>query len=257
MDTAERFARLVAGDGPIRVDDGALLIAAHLDPSVEVTREQGRLDRLADSVREPTLDGVRHRLFDELGFAGDRTTYYDPRNSLLPAVLDRREGIPISLAVLTMAVARRVSVPIDGVAMPGHFLLRDRVDTSVFVDPFAGGVELDRAGCEARFHEIEGADAPFDPGWLEPTPDRAILARMLANLRAIHGRAGNRADLSRVLHLVTLLPDTGEDAARELAAILVAQGRFDLAAAVHEQLADAGSDGDDRARATSLRARLN
>jgi regulator of sirC expression with transglutaminase-like and TPR domain len=200
---------------------------------------------------------VCHLLFEELGFAGDRTTYYDPQNSLLPAVLDRRRGIPISLAVLTMAVARRVAVPVDGVGMPGHFLLRDRVDHGVFLDPFAGGLELDRAGCEARFHQIQGRDAPFDPSWLEPTPARAILARMLANLAAVHGRAGDRGDLSRVLHLVTILPDSGEEEARQLAAALVAHGRFDRAAAVHDRLAETGAEGEDRARATSLRALLN
>jgi len=257
MEVADRFARLVAGDASIPVDEGALLIAAHLDADIDPTHERGRLDQLATTVREPTLDGVRRRLFDELGFTGDRTTYYDPRNSLLPAVLDRRRGIPISLAVITMAVARRVSVPLDGVGMPGHFLLRDRVDREVFIDPFAAGIELDRAGCRARFHEIQGPDAPFDPDWLEPVPARAVLARMLGNLRAIFARSGDRTRLGRVLHLVTLLPDTGEDEARQLAAVLVAQGQFDKAAAVHDRLAEVGGDDRDRARAASLRARLN
>jgi regulator of sirC expression with transglutaminase-like and TPR domain len=257
MDGAARFAGFVAGDQPIAVDEGALLIAAHLDPGIEVARERRRLDHLADSVREPTLDGVRRRLFDDLGFVGDRATYYDPRNSMLPSVLDRRKGIPISLAVLTMAVAARVSVPLDGVGMPGHFLLRDRVDDQVFIDPFDRGLELDRAGCEARFRQIQGPEAPFDPGWLEPTPARGILARMLANLRAVYGRTGDRGGLLGVLELVTALPESGDEDARMLASALAARGRFDEAASVHERLAGDGADGDDRAQATSLRARLN
>lgn len=250
MEVADRFARLVAGDGPILVDEGALLIAAQLDRGVDPDAERGRLDQLAASVRQPTLDGVRHLLFDDLGFVGDRATYYDPRNSLLPAVLDRRRGIPIALAVVTMAVARRIGVPVDGVGMPGHFLLRDRVDPEVFIDPFAGGRELDRAGCERRFREIQGPDAAFDPTWLEPTPGRAVLARMLANLRAIFARRRSRDELGRVLRLVVALPGSDEEAARRLAGLLVAQGRFDQAADVHELLGD-------RSRALSLRARLN
>jgi regulator of sirC expression with transglutaminase-like and TPR domain len=256
MDVVEQFALLVAGENPILVDEGALLIAAHLEAGVEPKRERDRLDGLAASVREPTLDGVRQLLFDDLGFAGDRHTYYDPRNSLLPAVLDRRLGIPISLAVLTMAVARRVGAPLDGVGMPGHFLLRDRVDHHVFIDPFAGGVELDRTGCERRFREIQGPGADFEPAWLEPTPARAILARMLANLRAIHGHRGDRGPLCRVLELLVHLPDSGDEEARQLAAALVALGRFDEAAAVHDRLAGEGDD-EDRSRATKLRARLN
>lgn len=253
QDAVERFARLVAGGDPIAVDDGALLIAAALDPDVAPEDERLRLDHLAASVREPTLDGVRHLLFDDLGFSGDRTTYYDPRNSLLPDVLDRRQGIPITLAVLTMAVARRVGAPVDGVGMPGHFLLRDRVDHRVFIDPFWGGVELDRAGCERRFRQVQGPDAAFDPTWLEPTPERAILARLLANLRAIHERQGSRDELARVLDLLNRLPGRTDDDARRLANVLASQGRFDEAASVHEDL----SSEDDRRQASQLRARLN
>jgi regulator of sirC expression with transglutaminase-like and TPR domain len=253
MDVADRFALLVAGPDPIRVDEGAVLIAAGLDPAVDPDHERRRLDRLADAVRQPTLDGVRHLLFDDLGFRGDRSTYYDPRNSLLPAVIDRRLGIPISLAVLTMGVARRVGAPVDGVGMPGHFLLRDRVDHGVFIDPFSGGVELDRAGCERRFRAIQGPGATFDPGFLEPTPEPAILARMLANLRAIHARSGDRGALADVLVLITRLPGSGDDERRQLAAVLAAQGRFGEAAAVHDDL---GGDDDGR-QAARLRARLN
>lgn len=257
MDATGSFARLVAGSGPAPVDEGALLIAARLDPSVRLEAERERLDRLAGSVGEPTLDGVRRLLFRDLGFTGDRVTYYDPRNSLLPAVVDRRRGIPVSLAVVALGVARRVNVPLDGVGMPGHFLLRDRVDPSVFIDPFARGAVLDRAACERRYHEVRGPEAPFDPAWLEPVPDRAILRRVLHNLRLVHEREGHGAELVAVLELLAVLPDGSVEEDRALATALTARGRFGEAAAVHDRLAGAGGDADDRARATRLRARLN
>lgn len=239
MDAAQRFGELVSGDDWIPVDEGALLIALQLDGDRDLDHERQRLDAIAAQVREPTLDGLRHLLFDDLGFTGDRASYYDPQNSMLPAVLDRRLGIPISLSVLMIAVGRRIGVPLDGVGMPGHFLLRDRVDPEVFIDAFAGGRELDRAACEAM---VDG----FDPAWLEPVPPRAILMRMLNNLRAIYSR-GHRAQLVKVLELATLLSATEAPA---YAAVLVAQGRFDKAADVYDTL-------DERDRANALRARLN
>jgi regulator of sirC expression with transglutaminase-like and TPR domain len=250
VDAIDQFADLVAGENWIAVEDGALLIAAHLDETVVVDEQRTRLDDLADRVREPTLDGLRRLLFDQVGLAGDRRTYHDPRNSLLPAVLDRGQGIPLSLAVVTMAVGRRVGVPLDGVAMPGHFLVRDRVDTTVFIDVFDGGRELDAAACVVLFHRLRGEVESFDPSWLEPVPPRPILARMLMNLRLAFGRERDRESLRRTLHLLTLMPQSGDEEARELAAVLTAQGRFDLAAEVYDQL-------DDLDRSLALRARLN
>src|SRR5258706_13186235 len=140
---AARFAALLAGPGEgLPLDEAALLIAAHADRSVDVEAQLGRLDRLAAAVPAPTLDGLRALLFRDLGFRGNRVDYYDPRNSLLHHVLDRRTGIPITLAVVMMEVGRRVGVPMWGVSMPGHFLVRDKVDTRVFVDPFDAGAVL-------------------------------------------------------------------------------------------------------------------
>ena len=203
----ERFAAVVSGPEPeLALDEAALLVAAHADPDVDVDVELGRLDGLAEQVSEPTLTGVRRLLFRDLGFSGNAVDYYDPRNSYLHEVLERRTGIPISLAVVLMEVGRRLSVPLDGVSMPGHFLVRDKVDPDVFVDPFARGAILDRAGCEARFHDVHGADARFDPAFLEPVGRRVIVTRMLANLEGIAGRRGDTAMLEWVWQLQAALP---------------------------------------------------
>src|SRR5690606_13265031 len=117
-------------------------------------------------------------LFRSLGFAGDVEDYGNPRNSLLDSVLDRRRGIPITLAVVLIEVARRAGVALEGVGMPGHFLVRAAGDGELFADPFHG-VVLDRAGCEKLFAALHGPRARFRDRFLDPVGPRAILARML------------------------------------------------------------------------------
>src|SRR5437868_11531873 len=194
MDPTEHFVELVNGPEPaLPLDECGLLIAAHAKPDLDVAGQLARFDALADDVSEPTLDGLRRLLFRDLGFAGNEEDYFDPRNSYLDDVLERRTGIPISLAVVMMEVGRRVGVPLSGVSMPGHFLVRDKVDPEVFVDPFARGIVLDRRGCQLRFHGVHGVAATFDQAFLEPVGRRAIVDRMLANLEAIAGTTGDRS----------------------------------------------------------------
>jgi regulator of sirC expression with transglutaminase-like and TPR domain len=196
MDVTTRFAQLVVGpEESLPLDEAALLIAAHAHPDLDVDGQLARLDAIASDVRDPTLDGLRRLLFRDLGFSGNAVDYYDPSNSYLNDVLDRRTGIPISLAVLMLEVGRRVGVPLSGVSMPGHFLVRDKVDPEVFVDPFARGAVLDRRGAEARFHVVQGPGAVFDPSFLEPVGRLAIVSRMLANLEGVARSRVDRAML--------------------------------------------------------------
>ena len=147
-DPTARFAALVARkDQPLPLDEALLLIAVHADPAVDVAAQQERLDDLAAGVSEPSVSALSHRLFTEMGLAGDRATYYDPQNSLLPAVLDRRLGIPITLGVVAMEVGRRCGVVLEGIAMPGHFLVRPSSEPDLYVDVYDGGRELDLSGC--------------------------------------------------------------------------------------------------------------
>jgi regulator of sirC expression with transglutaminase-like and TPR domain len=178
------------------------------------------------------LDGLRHRLFDAEGFAGNTADYHDPRNSLLPHVLTRRLGIPISLAVVCMEVGRRAGVPIEGVGMPGHFLIRP-TGTATLLDPFARGAELTVADCEARYRELGGA-APFGPHLLSTTPTQAILIRMLENLRAAFRRLRRPAGSEWVLRMRLHLPGAGLAELAELAQALGGQGRWDEGARILE-----------------------
>ncbi len=261
MDLTARFAALLARPpAEVPIDEAGLLIAAHAYPDLDVDAHLARFDGLAERCAAPTLDALTRYLFTDLGFAGNRHAYFDPRNSFLNDVLDRRTGIPISLAVLAMSVGRRLGVPLAGVGMPGHFLLRDRVDPEVFVDPFDGGRFLDRRGCERAFRAVHGDDAAFDPRFLDPVDAPSIVGRMLMNLRATYASRGDRNSLIWVMRLRTLVPGTSLEERAGLASMLSADGQFAAASRELEILADhlGGALGDEyRRSADRLRARLN
>ena len=262
MDPTARFAQLAAGpEAELPLDEAGLLIAAHAHPGLDLDAQLGRFDDLAGGLGEPTLDGLRRLLFRDLGFKGNDVDYYDPRNSYLDSVLDRRTGIPISLAVVMMEVGRRAGVPLAGVSMPGHFLVRDKVDPEVFVDPFARGQLLDRRGCRRRFAGVHGPDAPFDERFLEPVGRFSILERQLANLETIARARGETFTLLWILRLRTSLPDPDLGCVRRYAAALGAAGQPLEAAAVLERVAAASTDEtvviDATFAARAMRARLN
>jgi regulator of sirC expression with transglutaminase-like and TPR domain len=251
MDVTARFAQVVAGS-EVPLDRAAMLISAHAQPGLDPDHAMRTLDGVSLGVSEPTLDGVREHLFGRCGFRGDRDTYHDPRNSMLDQVIRRRRGLPITLSVLMIEVGRRVGAPLAPVGMPGHFLVRDRVDPDLFVDPFAGGTLLDAAGCEAIFRRLHPG-TPFDPAYLEPVAPLDVIARMLDNLAGSYRRSGDRAGLTWVLDLRARLPGAGPAPRRELALLLAASGRYTEAAG-H---LDALDTPDDAFTAAKLRARLN
>jgi regulator of sirC expression with transglutaminase-like and TPR domain len=261
VEATDRFRELTVRPEPsVPLDEAALLIAAHAYPDLVVDDELARLDDLAARCYAPTLDALVRHLFVDEHFAGNREQYYDPRNSFLNDVVTRRLGIPITLSALAISVGRRIGVPLSGVGLPGHFLLRDRVDTEVFVDPFDGGAVLDRRGCERAFRRVQGPGAPFDESYLEPVGTLSILARMLANLRAIFSATSDHQSLLWVIRLRTTLPDAAAEERGELAAALAATGSFAEAARELDSLAAelGGTLGDEYAqRAAGLRARLN
>lgn len=183
MDATERFAATVAAPASeMRLDVAALCLAAHAHPGLDVDRECARLDDLAQRCPTPTFDGLRAYLFETLGFRGNERDYGDPENSFLDSVLERRVGIPISLAVVMMEVGRRIGAPIHGVGMPGHFLVMDGARDGVWCDPFHGGELYDIEGCRRLFARVHGNARGFSRALLTPTEPLAIVGRMLANL---------------------------------------------------------------------------
>ena len=262
-DPTDRFARLVRGpkdELDVNLDTAALLIAAHARPALDLDGERARLDALAAACEEPVLAEVTNLLFGVEGFRGNDADYYDPRNSYLDQVLERRLGIPITLSIVLMEVARRVGIPLDGVSMPGHFLVRLAGEPPILLDPFEGGRLLSESECVERFRAVQGPAVPFDPGYLEPVGTIAILARVLNNLRTIHLQRQDSASLEWVLRLRSLLPGATLDERTERAGVLAALARFDEAATLLEDLAAEAPDEHADAmtsKARRLRARLN
>jgi regulator of sirC expression with transglutaminase-like and TPR domain len=260
VDPTARFAELVQGpEDELALDEAALLIAAHAHPDLDIDAELRALDELAAGCPDATLEGWRRHLFVDLGFTGNVEHYYDPANSFLHEVVRRRVGLPISLSVLGIEVGRRLGLRFTGVGMPGHFLLHHEGDPSVWVDPFAGGRLLDREACEERFHLVNGASTPFLPSYLDPVGSRAILGRMLANLKAIYAARGDLEALAWVFALRLSIPGVPAMERRELAQVLGSTGRFVEAAEELEELAEALPTLSEALlrEALALRARLN
>jgi regulator of sirC expression with transglutaminase-like and TPR domain len=258
LTVTERFISLVRRpEARLALDEAALLLAAHAEPELDVAHQLRRLDALAARVGEPSATGVSNLLFGELGLRGNDEEYSDPRNSFLDQVLDRGLGIPISLAVLTMEVGRRVGVTFEGVGMPGHFLLRSE---GVLLDPYHAGLPLDVDDAELLFRATHGPAVHFSPSMLVRTGPRLVLGRMLANLRNSYAERGDVAALAWVARLRVAIPGLPRAEQADLARLLVNVGQFAEAGAVLEQLAGSAIDEESRqlrARASLLRARLN
>jgi len=216
----ERFAEVVQGDeDDIELDVAALLIGAWEHEGFDVEPHRRTLDALAaraspavEAARSPEEGGraLARTLFAELGFRGNTDDYYDPRNSFLADVLDRKVGIPITLSVLYIEVARRLGLGAAGVGFPGHFLVRidgtgDPPSNPLILDPFAGGAALDRAGLAALLAHASGPDARLEDVSLTPTSKRAILVRMLNNLAGIYGRTGDSFRALEVFERIAVL----------------------------------------------------
>lgn len=263
MDPVARFLNLVTGPEPA-LDEAALAIAAGAEPDRDPDSGLAELGRLAEGVTD--LDGLVTRLFVDAGFTGNAEDYYDPRNSLLFDVLDRRTGIPITLAVVTIEVGRRAGVDLEGVGMPGHFLVRVP-GTQRYLDVFDRGRRLDQAGCEMLFREATGAaSATFGAHLLPRVSTRQILARMLENLRGVYRSRNDHVNLEWVLRMRLGLRHDGPELVRELGKVLGAQARWDEASRLLESWADgpgqgARTGGDEleevRLEARRLRAHLN
>src|SRR5687767_14028978 len=184
----------------------ALVIARIEYPRLDMEQYLSTLDAMGDSARRAIersiassgdsstlscIKAVNEHLFEELHFVGNRDKYEDPRNSCLNEVLDRRTGIPITLSVVYMEIARRAGLQVDGVNFPGHFLVRcphigGRGRGGLIIDPFHGGALLSEHDCRLLLQRHVGSEVAFNRSLLAPTTRLQIIARMLLNLKRIY-----------------------------------------------------------------------
>ncbi len=212
------------GDDELPLLGTALLIARDEYPDLDPSRYWAQVDTYATALRPQLerdidlparLTAINKYLFEEVGYAGNNAQYDDPRNSYMNDVVDRKLGIPISLAVIQIEVTRRLGMPLDGISFPGHFLVRLPVDDGILVlDPYNKGRPVSAEELRERASPHLGGHAPDDQQLLQilaPATHRMILMRMLRNLKGLYLERGDWERVARTAdRLLKLSPDTAE-----------------------------------------------
>ena len=218
-----RFRNLIArSQGDFRLAEGALLIAQEAYPHLDINVYLQRLDEIGSTIKQRLgmeLDphrivaAINTHLFDELNFRGNQDNYYDPRNSFLNEVLERKTGIPITLSVLYMEVGRRCGLAFDGVGFPGHFMVKTIcAGDALVIDPFNGGEVKSREDLAAMLRQRYGDKLGFRSDFLMTVSKKQILQRMLYNLKAIYAHTNDLVKTLAVLdRLLILDPGSAED----------------------------------------------
>jgi regulator of sirC expression with transglutaminase-like and TPR domain len=263
--TFEQLAALP--DECLDVATGAALIARDTYATLDVDRLIASFDEVAAPLAGRNLaalpptaqaEALSVHMYEQLGFRGNEHDYYDPKNSLLPDVIDRRLGIPITLALVYCEIARRVGVRARGVSFPGHFLVRvdaaAREDAPIAVDPFFGGRRLDEAGLQTLLKRASPSQTISLSDHMAPASARTMLVRMLINLKWIHA---TRGDFARALlaldRIISLTPDS-VPALRERGLLAARLGAVEAARADLSRLLELVPQAPD---AASLRQRLD
>jgi len=218
----------------------ALLIARLQFPSVDVPHYLGMLDDMATRLRqriqvpnepEHLVNEINRVLFEEERFRGNTDNYYDPRNSFLNEVLDRKLGIPITLSMVYIEVGRRADLRTYGIGLPGHFIVGLLTDTArVFIDPFNKGEILTEEACRRIVVSRAGTSARFNRSLLDPIWPKQILVRLMKNLKAIYLSAGNHTRALPLLNWILMLAPEAIQELHERAAYYEAVGDFQSAA---------------------------
>jgi regulator of sirC expression with transglutaminase-like and TPR domain len=215
------------------VAEVALWVARDEYPDLDVAGYVSELDAMARDVKptlrgslDSRLDALCRYLFHDLGFRGDADNYYDPRNSYLNDVIDRRKGLPIALSALAMAVGRRAGMDVAGVGLPGHFVARAAAGKRVVLfDPFHGGRRLTREDCERLVRQVTGESFRATPAALRPLALGPMVARMLNNLKAVYLGASDFRRGVRVMERLRQLDPDDSSQRRDLGAALLRAGQ--------------------------------
>jgi regulator of sirC expression with transglutaminase-like and TPR domain len=222
IETLSVFVGPEVEDEKIDLIRAALMIARGEYPDLDIETYAGRVEELARRVAalapdlhpQGTLRALKHVLFEELKLRGNREDYYDPRNSFLNDVLDRGLGIPITLSIVYMEVARRVGLHLFGVGLPGHFLLKryNEDGQEMLIDCFNRGDVVSRQDCQSKLDEIYSGEMKMRPEFLHPISRRQILMRMLNNLKTLYLSTRNFRKALAIADLILVIyPRSAED----------------------------------------------
>lgn len=202
----------------IDLAEAALLIAQEEYPGLDVGAYLGHLDRMADELGKQLrlrddpqrkIEALNDYLFGDLKFTGNTEAYYDPRNSFLNEVLDRRTGIPITLSTVYLEVGWRLGLPLHGVGFPGHFLVKYSAGKEeIILDPFHRGSILTEEECQTRLDQVYDGRVHFRPGFLAAATKRQILTRILANLKGIYVAAKDYRRALAAVERILLIDST-------------------------------------------------
>jgi len=205
-------------DEQIDLAEAALLIAAEEYPRLDVHSYLERLDHFGDLVREQTsgpsnaidlITALNSTLFERLGFHGNTESYYDARNSYLNEVIDRRTGIPITVTLVYIEVAKRIGFPVKGVGLPFHFIAKHEDESGdLFIDPFNKGRLLGAAACASLVSEMGNGAIELQPHHLQAVTPKQILTRMLSNLLGIYATSDHRRALATVERILLINPNS-------------------------------------------------
>jgi regulator of sirC expression with transglutaminase-like and TPR domain len=229
-DLLERFRLAISGPAQgVPLARAALLVAQGERPGLDVDGYEAQLQEWAHQLEARThpaaepraqLEAANELLFGELGFRGNEDDYADPRNLLLDEVIERRTGIPVTLAVVFIEVCRAAGLDVRGVGMPGHVIVRhaaadEDADERPYVDVFRGGALLSVAECEQIVRSIYGRASPFQAHFLDAVTPRQLLQRLLHNLKAGALRRGDEAQAERAIELLLTLAPWDLDEVRD------------------------------------------
>ena len=195
-----RFGQVMT-QGEVMLDAACFAVSSSLCSPFDEIEWIARIDRIAGECPSPTPAGVARYLFGDLGYAGNTSNYFDWRNSCLDIVVTRRRGIPLTLSILLIEVAKRLGVKLVGVGMPAHFLVADESEPGRFFDPFAGGAEVDSAGARAMFEHLTNGKVPWQDSFLTASDSRSIVNRLLNNLCNIFQSSNDVVRLGIVMQL--------------------------------------------------------
>jgi regulator of sirC expression with transglutaminase-like and TPR domain len=263
---AQFTEQLQRDEAALELDRAALLIAAESYPSLDVEQYLQQLDELGEQARAEDIPHaapvtrilrLNDVLFGMAGFHGNAKDYYDARNSFLNEVIDRRTGIPITLSVVYVEIARRIGLPLAGVGLPGHFIVKYQepnaeAEEEIFVDPFNEGRLLSEEDCFRLLLEMYQGRVVFERRLLEAVTKRQILARMLQNLKGIYARSGDHAKTLSAIERVMLIHPAAEEL-RDRGLVLAALGRYPQAIADLESYLQTKPDADE---AQAIQAKL-